>query len=85
MGYNQIHSRMLKMRADRHSPFLDSLFNLTLLKGIAPSEWSTAITCPMFKKGDRDDGGNCHPVSLTSTICKVMEQIIKLNQCFILN
>lgn len=77
MGPDQIHPRVLKSLANTLSPVLASLFNLTLLRGTIPSDWSTAIICPIFKKGDRDDAGNYRPVSLTSTICKVMERILK--------
>ncbi len=33
--------------------------------------------CPIYKKGDREDPGNYHPVSLTSIVCKLMETALE--------
>ena len=34
---------------------------------------------PIFKKGDRHQPSNYHPVSLTSVVCKVLEHIVHSN------
>ena len=41
------------------------LFNLSLVQGIVPSQWKTAIIVPVYKKGSRDNPGNYSPISLT--------------------
>ena len=46
---------------------------------ILPDEWKSARIMPLFKKGDPSLVGNFRPISLTSTLCKVMETIIKDN------
>ena len=46
---------------------------------ILPGEWKSARIMPLFKKGDPSVVGNYRPISLTSTLCKVMETIIKDN------
>ena len=46
---------------------------------ILPDEWKSARIMPLFKKGDPSIVGNYRPISLTSTLCKVMETIIKDN------
>ncbi len=33
--------------------------------------------CPIYKKGNREDPGNYHPISLTSIVCKLMETALK--------
>ena len=40
---------------------------------ILPDEWKSARIMPLFKKGDPSVVGNYRPISLTSTLCKVME------------
>jgi len=43
-------------------------------------QWKKSELCmitPVFKKGDRSQVNNYHPISLISPICKIMESIIK--------
>jgi retron-type reverse transcriptase len=42
-----------------------------------PREWKEANVTPLFKKGSRFERSNYRPVSLTSTICKILESIIR--------
>jgi len=44
--------------------------------GELPKDWRKASVTPVFKKGKKEDPGNYRPVSLTSTLGKVMEQLI---------
>ena len=57
-------------------PVLAHLFNLTLSIGIVPSQWKKAIITPIHKKGPRDSLYNYRPISLTSVMCKILENII---------
>ena len=42
-----------------------------------PEDWKRANVIPIFKKGKTSDPGNYRPISLTSTVCKVLESIIR--------
>ncbi|KAK4830948.1 hypothetical protein QYF61_014407 [Mycteria americana] len=46
------------------------------LTGEVPADWRLANVTPIFKKGRKEDPGNCRPVSLTLMPGKLMEQII---------
>ncbi|KAK4825650.1 hypothetical protein QYF61_001473 [Mycteria americana] len=48
----------------------------TWLTGEVPADWRLANVTPIFKKGRKEDPGNYRPVSLTSVLGKLMEQII---------
>ena len=55
------------------------MFNKSFQSGILPSEWKIAFVTPIHKKGSHHLASNYRPVSLTSTVVKVMESIIKTN------
>ncbi|KAK4810492.1 hypothetical protein QYF61_004272 [Mycteria americana] len=44
--------------------------------GELPEDWRKAKVTPIFKKGKKEDPGNYRPVSLTSILRKVVEQLI---------
>ena len=44
--------------------------------GYLPYDWTTANIVPVFKKNDKPLPFNYRPISLTSIVVKVMEQII---------
>lgn len=56
---------------------LAALFNLSLISGKVPHDWKEANVYPLFKGGDKRLLRNYRPISLTSSVCKVMEGILK--------
>jgi len=55
---------------------LAHIFSLSLISGIVPQMWRTAVVVPIYKKGPADRAVNYRPVSLTSVACRVMEKIV---------
>lgn len=55
---------------------LAMLFQRSLALGCLPEEWKLANVVGIFKKGDKSSPTNYRPVSLTVTVCKLMEAII---------
>ena len=74
---DQIPSFALKQICTGILPFLLYFFNLSLTLGVLPWQWRTAIICPIHKKGSRSLAENHRPISLTSSICRAMETIVK--------
>ena len=45
--------------------------------GVVPDLWKLGNIIALFKKGDKSDPGNYRPVSLTSVVGKLMEEIVR--------
>jgi hypothetical protein len=75
-GPDDIPSRLLHDCAASLSPSLSALYNLSLSLGLVPTEWKAANVIPVFKSGKRCDVSNYRPISITSSVCKVLEKII---------
>ena len=62
-----------------YSPSLTHIFNLSLYHSFVPDDWITARITPIFKKkGRQEDPNNYRPISVVSTIAKILEKHIKL-------
>ena len=72
MGY---HQNCLMEIVEQISTPLAKVFNLSLEEGIVPSDWKEANITLLFKKGSRNKPENYRPVSLTSVVCKLLENI----------
>ena len=55
---------------------LTHIFQQSLDSGVVPTQWKHAYVSPVFKKGSKTDPKNYRPISLTSVVCKSMENII---------
>ena len=71
------HPRLLKELSNHLCEPLAKLFNNSLDVGELAEEWKQGRISAIFKKGNRKNAGNYRPVSLTSIICKFMEQCVK--------
>ena len=54
-----------------------ALFNKSLSQGEIPDAWREAIVIPIHKKSSKLDPKNYRPVSLTSSVCKLLENIVR--------
>jgi len=76
MGLDEIHPRILRKLAEVLSKPLSIIYQQSWLNREVPHDWKLADVMPIYKKGQKEDPGNYRPVSLTSVLGKVMEQII---------
>ena len=57
---------------------LAHIFNLSLSKGVFPEKLKTAKVVPIFKSGRKDLCDNYRPISLLSTLSKILEKIVSI-------
>ena len=76
-GPDNIHPMFLHETAHVIALPLSLIFNKSLDEGVLPDDWKCANVTPTYKKGPKSDAENYRPISFTSTVCKVLESIIK--------
>ncbi|PKU38527.1 rna-directed dna polymerase from mobile element jockey-like [Limosa lapponica baueri] len=76
MGLDGLHPGVLRELAEVFTKPLSIIYQQSWLTGAVPVDWRLANVMPIYRKGQKEDGVNYRPVSLTSVSGKVMEQII---------
>lgn len=71
-----ITMKILKLVAPVVAPALSHLCNLCLRQGIFPSAFKSATIVPIFKSGNPFIFSNYRPISLLSTLSKVLEKVV---------
>ena len=76
-GLDKITNAMLTHLGPKTKKKLLQLFNASWKNGKIPTIWKKAIMIPIHKKGKpRNKVDSYRPISLTSSVCKLMEKII---------
>ena len=80
-GSDGVHPRVINELADCISIPLSSIFNKSLTTGKLPIEWKQANISPIHKKGSKTLPQNYPPVSITSVVSKITEEIVRHHHC----
>ena len=75
-GYDNISNIMFRTIVSEISNPLNLLVNQSLSQGIFPTAMKLAEVVPLFKSKDRDMETNYHPISLLTTMSKVLEKVV---------
>lgn len=75
-GRDGITSRLLKYCAKAMAVPLSTIFSKSFRDSCLPCDWLSATVTPIFKKGDKLSPLNYRPISLVSSVAKVLERII---------
>ena len=75
-GLDDISPRFLHDGAEYLAEPIKHVVNLSILSETVPSSLKQAKVIPLFKKGSRLDPGNYRPVSILSSISKVLERAV---------
>ena len=72
-----IHPRVLKELAHELKYPITVLFRCSIDQGNVPQIWKNCVVTPIYKSEDRHNAKNYRPISITSTLCRCLERIIK--------
>ena len=75
-GPDNISSKLLKRILPSITIPLCYLFNLSFQTGYIPIQLKTAKVVPIFKSGDKHNFSNYRPISLLSSISKLLEKLV---------
>ena len=75
-GLDGVHPFVLKNLAATLSKPLLSIFNTSLQTGKVPSIWKQGVVTAIFKKGNKNLAANYRAITLTSIVCKLLEDYI---------
>lgn len=75
-GWDNISATFLKLAKAELIPVLGHLSTLCFSQGIFPTPLKLSIIHPIYKDGDRNDVNNYRPISILTSISKIMEKII---------
>jgi hypothetical protein len=61
------------------------IFNRSFVSGTVPSLWCQAIVLPLHKKGSKDCPSNYRPISLTCSLARICEKVVRKHILSFLN
>jgi Reverse transcriptase (RNA-dependent DNA polymerase) len=73
-----INTKLLKFVSIEISVPLAHIFNLSLSSGTFPSKLKQSRIVPIFKAGDQESCDNYRPISLLSSLSKILEKIVQI-------
>ncbi len=76
-GPDELPQFVLKRLAISLAHPLSLIFNFSLATSSLPADWTCANITPVFKKGLASEASNYRPISITSTVCRAFEKILK--------
>jgi hypothetical protein len=84
-GDDNIKPKLLKECNDLLSEQITHIINLSFQNGRVPYKLKIAKVIPIFKKNDKTDPNNYRPISLLSTINKILEKFVHMQLMRFLN
>jgi hypothetical protein len=76
-GIDQLYGEVFKFCAGQIAPILTKFFNRIETDLTIPHDWTQAMICPVYKKGDKTNIANYRPIALTSVCRRIYERLIK--------
>jgi hypothetical protein len=74
LDVNGLSTKLLKTIANKISLPLSNIFNLSITQGVFPDKFKISRTVPVFKSGNSELCDSYMPISLLSTLSKMLEK-----------
>ena len=86
-GHDKILNEFLKASVPKLLNSIRILFNIVLMSGKIPEEWSVGIICPIYKgKGSKNDVDNYRGITILSCVAKLFTSVLNERiYCFLEN
>jgi len=78
-GVDNMSNKLLTECANSLSKPITYLFSRFFESSTVPADWRQSNITPIYKGGGKEDANNYRPVSLTCSLCKMFETILKDN------
>ena len=75
-GIDEINNVLLKKISKSILPVLCTIFNKSLETGVFPELMKIAEVVPLYKGGDKSQENNYRPISLLTTMSKILEKVM---------
>ncbi len=79
VGLDGLPPKLLHIAAPVIARPLTRIFNMSITSGIFPDEWKTGKVVPILKKYSNQDHGKFRPISILSTLSKLLERHIHIS------
>lgn len=76
-GEDRIPTKIIRENCNKLVTPIKHIINLSLKTGKFPEIYKLAILRPIYKEGDTEDVNNYRPISLLSTVSKILEKAVK--------
>ena len=77
-GLDDLPARFIRDGAEGIAYPISNIFNLSLKKSAVPDEMKTARVILLYKKNSKLEPGNYRPVSILSTLSKILERAVHI-------
>lgn len=84
-GCDGIPAKLIKDSRLILAPSIAHICNLSFESGVFPNAFKKALVSPIFKSGDRHEVSNYRPISILTSLSKILERILNINLTNFLN
>jgi hypothetical protein len=75
-GPDLVHAKLIKSTNHNFHYALYIIFNYSWIHGVLPQDWKDSIIVPIYKNGEKTEGKNYRPISITSVIVRIFERVL---------
>ncbi len=79
VGLDGLPPKLLRIAAPVIATHITRIFNVLITSGIYPDELKTTKVVPIHKKDSAPDRGNFRPISILSTLSKLLERYVHIS------